>query len=144
MTSAVEHLLRPFLAIHISCDGSVQTLCPFLNWVICLQKIVLKNPGVSEFPWMPSYVEEVTNPVDKQRRIHFRKEQSWELMSLFSQAGCSVRGTVCPAHQWWTDTHGGVWMQDPVMKMAASRDRYGLHFYLFIFATGSRHGLLLS
>lgn len=38
MTNDVEHVFVCWLAIFISCFGdvSVQVLCLFLNWVICL------------------------------------------------------------------------------------------------------------
>ena len=124
MTSDVEHPFIPFLAIHISWDVSVQILCPFLNWIICLQKIVLKNSGVSEFSWIPSYVEEVTNPVNKQRTIHFRKEQSWELMSLLSQVGCT---SMMYWYPWW-----GVNAR-PRDENGSFQGSYGLHFYLFVY-----------
>lgn len=143
MTSDVEHLFIPFLAIHILCV-SVQILCPFLNWIICLQKTVLKNSGVSEFSWMPSYAEEVTNRWIS--RIHFRKEQRWELMSLLSQVGCTVhRWCALPTISDVLIPVVGCQRRTCHLKMAASRERDGLHFYLFIyFCYRIRHEFLLS
>lgn len=122
MTSDVERLFIPFLARHI-----LWCVCSNFVPIFKLDYLSSKN-CFKEFRSLWVLVNAFLCG-----GIHFRKEQSWEIMSLLSQVGCTVRRMVRTARQWRTDTRGRVQTQDPVMKMAASRERDGLHFYLFIY-----------